>query len=547
MNRAMIKTLVGACVALAAGVVLAKFVPGTRSSDAANSASAVSKVGSVTANAQQPETALARVVRTETGAKRWLVVLAQAEKAKAEQMPALIRSAGNDAAMIRMLAARWAELDPKHMFASLYADLLQPDGTPGTLPARWVLIDVLFEEWVKQDIGGVVKALNEVPNFNGRDNLRMTVVNRVLKADIEKGLLAMKEWNIRHYVPDMKNVSEWAARDPRHAAEVVAGLGSEYAAREAMKFVGRTWAQSDPEGGLHFALTLNDQSRAALASEIIGAWAQRDLSAAARFATAQENPVSRAAMAQGLVNTWAKSDAAGALAWSQENLRGSARTEAIGGIIKTVAEKDIEAAGDLAAGMEPGAAQNRACASIFETWFNKGKDQRDAALAWLAQLPDPQARNAALDKVQWNWVWNDPGSARDFLSGPYGNLASQSLVNQVARNQAAKNPEAAMEWATGLPADRAADARRAVLDNWLQIRPEGAAAYVLKLPAGKERDAAIGSISQNFMYASTGLDQALAWFQKLPDTDRQTARDAMKHIPMEPERKRKVEEALKGD
>src|SRR4030095_171082 len=101
-----------------------------------------------------------------------------------------------------------------------------------------------------------------------------------------------------------------------------------------------------------------------------------------------------------------------------------------------------------------------------------------------------------------------------------------------------------MEWAGNLPADRAADARRAVLENWLQIRPEGAAAYALKLPAGKERDAAISSISQNMFFASSALEPALDWFRKLSDADRQTARDAMNHISMDPERKRRVAEAL---
>jgi hypothetical protein len=544
MNRATFQTLLGAGVALVAGVVLAKVIPGSHSSTAGRS-SASGAVDPAT-NAQQPESALARIVRTETGSKRWLVVLAQAEKASAEKMPSLIRSVGNDSAMIRMLAARWAELDPEHMFASLYADLLQPDGAPGTLPSRWILTDVLFEEWVKKDISKVIKALNGVPNFSGRDNLRMTVVSRVLKADIEKGLLAMKEWNIRHYVPDMKGVTEWAKRDPRHAAEVVANLGGEYAAREAMKYVGRAWAESDPETGLRYAMTVNGNSRSALASEIIGTWAQRDLTAAAKFATEQEDPALRASVAQGLVTTWAKTDAAGALAWSQQNLRGAARTEAIGSLIKTAAEKDIEAAGDLVAGMEPGAAQNGACASIFETWFNKGKDQRDAALAWLAQLPDPQAQHAALEKVQWNWSWNDPSGVRDFISGPYGHLASDSLIHQVARNQTAKNPEAAMEWAAGLAPEKVANARRAVLDNWLQVRPEGAAAYVLKLPAGKERSTAIMSISQNFMFASTGLEQALEWFRKLPAADHETAIEAIKSVQIDPERKEKMVEALKG-
>jgi hypothetical protein len=372
----------------------------------------------------------------------------------------------------------------------------------------------------------------------------MTVVNRVMKADVEKGLLAMKEWNIRHYMPDMKGVSEWAARDPKHAAEVVQSLGGDFAAREAMKYVGKAWAQNDPEGGLRYAVTLDGASRSSLASEIMGTWAQRDLKAAVKFATAQEDPAMRASVAQGLVVTWAKTDPSGALSWSQENLRGAARTEVIGGLIKAVAEKDISAAGDLVSAMEPGAAQNRACASIFETWFNKGKDQRDAALAWLAELQDPKAREAALEKVQWNWAWNDPNSVRDFISGPYGHIASMSLIHQVARNQTSKNPEAAMEWAAGLPADRAETARRAVLDSWLQIRPEGAAAYALKMPAGKERTAAINSISQNFAFESSSLESGLEWFKKLPAPDREIARETIKHIQMTPERKRQLDEAL---
>jgi hypothetical protein len=45
-------------------------------------------------------------------------------------------------------------------------------------------------------------------------------------------------------------------------------------------------------------------------------------------------------------------------------------------------------------------AQNRACASIFETWFNKGKDQRMQRSKWLAGIPDATAREAAFERVQ---------------------------------------------------------------------------------------------------------------------------------------------------
>jgi len=543
MNRSLVPTLMGSGVALAVGIVIARIVPPENSRGVGNATAKPNDPVSADSVVQPAETALARAIRTEKGAHRWLIVLAQAERANAEQMPALIRSAGNDSAMIRMLAARWAELDPKNMFASLYADYLLPDGSPGTLPGRWELTNVLFDEWIKKDADGLVKALDEVPDFSGRQNLRMTVASELFKTDVEKAMLAMKEWNIRHYVPDMNKVSEWAARDPRHAADVVAGFGGEYMAQEAMKQVGKAWAKSDPEAGLRYAMTLNGGPRASLASEIMGTWAQRDIKAAVSFATAQDDPLLRASLAQGLVNTWAKSDPAAALDWSQENLRGAARAEAISGLIKTVAEKDIQAAGELVSGMEPGAAQNRACASIFETWFNKGLDQREAAFAWLAELPDPGARSAALERVQWNWVFNDPVGVREFVSGPYGHLASRSLFSQVARTETAKNPETAMAWAENLPKDRAADARRAVLESWLQVRPDGATAYALKLPAGSERDSAIEQMSQWMIFQSSG--NSLDWFRKLTAADRTVALKSIQHIPLDPDRKRQLDEILK--
>ena len=101
-----------------------------------------------------------------------------------------------------------------------------------------------------------------------------------------------------------------------------------------------------------------------------------------------------------------------------------------------------------------------------------------------------------------------------------------------------------MEWAASVPKEHVADARRAVLDTWLQVRPEGAASYVLKLPAGTERDAAISSLSQNFIYTSGGIDHAIEWFGKLSESDRNIARDSIKHIQLDPERKRRVDEAL---
>ena len=483
--------------------------------------------------------ALAERLQVETGAKRWLLMLSAVEKATAQEMPELISAAGGDSAMIRMLAARWAELDPVHMFHWIYTEYNTPADAPGALPARSTLASVLFEEWTKRDLTGAIKALTEAPNFGGRESLRMTVANRVLAADPEQGLRVMRDWNIRNYIPDMKKVGEWAARDPRRAAEVVVECGRDYAGREALKEVGKAWGKIEPKAALAFAVGLADPlSRATLASEAIAQWAEKNLAEAAAFAS-QADPTFRASLAQGLLATWAKTDPAAALAWSEEQLHGVARMEATGNLIKAAAEKDIKTAAELVAGMDAGAAQNRACASIFEAWFNKGADQRGAAFEWLAALPDPEARSAALDRVQWNWVWREPDAVRDFVSGPHGEIASSSLIHQVARNQAAKNPEAAMEWASKLPAKRASTARQAVLDQWLTVRPEGAMAFVMRLPAGLERERAVQSITQTLLHQAPA--RAGEWLKRLPAAEQQMIRETVAQMPLSAEQRRGLE------
>jgi hypothetical protein len=543
MNRTTLTTIIGCLLALALGVSAAFVVP-----HSAGPAAPSAKVD----DAPVPDTddaiegPLATAYRTATGAKRTLLLVSAAEHATAAEMSTLIRIARGDDAAVRMLAVRWAELDPSGMFNSLYADFLLPDKSPGALPSRWVLSEVLFEEWPKKDLAAVIKALNDVPNFSGRDNMRMSLVNRSMKEDPETGLRLMGEWGIRNYMPDMKGLAAWTARDPQHAAEAVLKSASGYAGQEALKQVGKTWGQSDPAGALRFAGTLDAQARAKFAPEVMRTWAGKDLKAAAAFVSAQTDMSFRNSLAPGLVETWGKSEPSAALAWSQENLKGNARTEAIAGVIKAAAEKNLTTASQLVSDMEPGATQNRACASIFETWFAKGaKDpkEREAAFDWLASLPDAAARTAALEKVQWDWMWREPEAVRDFIAGPHGMLASQNMINQVARNQVAKNPEAAMEWAGQLGPERTLEARNSVLESWLQIRPEAASEYARKLPAGPERESAIRTVTQTLIWQAP--DQTATWFHSLPTSDQTLVRQILDQNGIPADKRRQIDEALK--
>ena len=538
MNRSTLTTAIAAAVALVAGFAAGKLRTPT-DGDTMPSSSKTAEPSAEKPDVNEP---LAAALKTETGAKRWLLLVAAAEKASANDMPGIIRAAGGDDAATRMLAARWAELDPKHMFATLYAEFLLPDESPVALPNRYTLTDALFTEWAKADPDAAIKALNDVPDFSGLSNMRHSVASQLMKSDVEQGLRAMSEWKIDNYLPDMKSVAAWAAKDPLHAATVAAKYSRGYAGKEVLKHIGKAWATSDPEGGMRFAATLPSESREALGGEILDGWAGKDSAAAARFIAEQKDVGFRNALSQSLVRSWAKKDPAAALAWSDANLTGNARNEAIGDIVKSAAEKSLTTASEIVAGMEAGAAQNRAAASLFETWFKKGKDQRDAAFEWLESLPDDESRAIAMERIQWNWMWEDPKGVSDFIAGPHGKLATGQIIQRVAGTLAAKNPEAAMEWAGKLSADRVAEARAGVLQGWMQIRPEGAANYARNLPAGPERESALNSITGHLIYQAP--ERAAAWLRSLPDAEQKAQRD--RFVTANPaEMKTRIEAAMK--
>ncbi len=296
---------------------------------------------------------------------------------------------------------------------------------------------------------------------------------------------------------------------PQHAAETVLKFNRGFTGLNALQEIGKVWGKSDPAGGLRFAATLDPQQRAKLGVEIMRAWAGSDLQSAA------------------------------ALAWSQENLKGLARTDAITRVIALVAKEDLTTASQLASDMEPGTAQNRACVTIFQMWLGKGSAEHEAAFTWLESLPDPAPRAAAFE----HFMWRDPEDARAFISGPHGALAPPGMIMQTGHDLATKDPESAMEWADSLDEKRVPWARRAVLDTWLQIRPEAATDYARKLPAGPERESAVRTVTQTLGWQSPL--QAGAWIASLSSADQKNARQALDDSQLPDDRRKQIEDAAK--
>nr|MDQ3623506.1 hypothetical protein [Verrucomicrobiota bacterium] len=192
MNRTTLHILAGCLLSLTLGVAAGSF----RGALTAKSPARLSLQAPVQPNSPStpppniaPSTyrdSFIQAVRTEKGAKRWLLLLSATEKATPEELSALIRDVGEDSAAMRIIAARWAELDPRHMFSWLHAHYLE--NAPGTQSLRHVMGDVLFEYWTKSDTAGAIKALTDLHEFSGRESLRTKVINEVMKLDAEQGL-----------------------------------------------------------------------------------------------------------------------------------------------------------------------------------------------------------------------------------------------------------------------------------------------------------------------------------------------------------------------
>lgn len=471
---------------------------------------------------------LAAELARQTGALRWLYLLGAAEKATAADMQQLLRAADGMPGALRMLAVRWAELDPQHMFRTLCADASRyRAGGEADLTANYDLPHILFEEWTKKDPEAAIAALNDRGVIPRVESLRYSLTNTVMKSDPARGLKLMTDWNITSFIPDMDGITKWAQQNPRVAAEAAASANLGHAASEAMQRIGKAWAASDPAAALEFAAEKRGLAGIHLAQSVIAEWAQHDLSAAIAHVSAQNDSLALTRLGIPLVEAWAKSDPQAALVWANENLKGEARAAAAASVVKTMAAQDINRAAEFIGGLEPGGAKNRAVNQLVETWLGKDrKEDATAALTWMAALPDVDARRQAMEQSSWRLFYAAADETIAFLNSPQGATAPQQLFDRAAQHLAQKNPESAMQWADALPPGHRRDARDAVLGEWMSTRPDAAMEWVRAQPKGGQRDASITAATMHLAWQS--VETTRRWLESLPAADHAAAAAGLK-------------------
>lgn len=466
----------------------------------------------------------AELVR-QPGALRWLYLLGAAEEASAGDMPRLVRAASSEPAALRMLAVRWAELDPKHMFDTLCADAARSRvGIPGSdLSAVGDLKDLLFETWMQKDQKAAIEALGNLSALPKMDAVRLGIASNIMKSDPAQAFKLMHDWNLRNYVPPLDGISQWVAKNPRTAAEsvIAADLGS--LGSQVLDRVGREWAAADPESALAFAGEHRGSAGQQLAQGAFAAWAARDFQAAVSWLNARNDAVTRAMLGPPLIETWSKTDPQAAFVWANENLKGDARSAAASTIVKSMAEQNIDSAAAFIAGLESGTGKNMAASQLVTSWLAKNRpEDAAAAFKWMTSIPDSSARDAALQSASWRMVDLVPESVMNYLSTPDGAKAPPGLVDYAARHLTQdKGPTMAMDWTTKMPEGQRMQAQRSVLSNWLTTQPESALDWLRTQPDGNARNSFVASATSQLSWQS--FETARQWVQSLSAADRPAA------------------------
>lgn len=429
-------------------------------------------------------TKLERDLSMSSGVTRWLYWLEALDKAALSDFPRLAHLAQGNSIALKLLAARWVDIAPRHLFDTLLAAGKEARG----FPVR-ELTSVLFEEWPKRDPDAVIAALNETNSFAHREMWRARVADTILEKDVERGLSLASEWHIDHYGPRMAAVQKWAAADPRHAAEFALAHPAGYATKMVVETIGKEWGKSDPAGALEFAAGKRDQFGSLLANTTLQNWAGWDANAAAQW-LASADATTRHRLSPALVEGWASFDSAGALAWCQSNLIGSSLAQAVGALVKGAAQTDVVGAAGLVTDMQPSPARAEAAAAVAQKWFpevfGSSKPMPPEAIEWMTGL-DTESRRRALDYVYWRWAQSDPKTLGDFLAKADGASVSSWIFSTFARALARENPAEALAWAGRLPTERGLAAGSEAFSEWSRSRPESAMKWLNDLPSSDPR------------------------------------------------------------
>lgn len=182
-------------------------------------------------------------------------------------------------------------------------------------------------------------------------------------------------------------------------------------------------------------------------------WAGKDPQAALAFVEGQASSAMKDEMRIGVMNGWAEANLNGFLTWVDSQPDGPVLHQATRIAIPQLVSQDAQAALHLTSRL-PAHFRSSAYVDVFSSWI----------------LADPAAATGALAKLELPY--------RDRLA----------VQTSIAAGWVAKDPEAALAWATTLPAgQQRLDAMTVLAAVWTEKDPDAAIRHAETLAAGEEK------------------------------------------------------------
>ena len=218
------------------------------------------------------------------------------------------------------------------------------------------------------------------------------------------------------------------------------------------------------------------------------------------------------------------------------------------------AQMDPKAAGDYLVSLADKNGRDRAMRYVMAAFVDQGVD---AAKAWATSLPpgyhrtnavqslisslakrDPlkalaimqempaETRNYSYQTVFGAWAQTDAqGAAAKVMELPKG-ANRDGAIRSVASNWAQNSPVDAFAWAKGMQEkSQQTQAMQTVITQWASLDPQGARAAAIELPAGDMRNNAVNTLISQM--AGRNLDEAKALLGELPEGGARSSGESM--------------------
>jgi hypothetical protein len=272
-------------------------------------------------------------------------------------------------------------------------------------------------------------------------------------------------------------------------------------------------------------------------------WSQTDPAAAYAYGLALEDRDLQASFVAGVVRQWTQSDPVVALRHLSDRSHGRRAIMQVYQAMGALAAHDPERAFELAGQLDPADLRSAAQQAVIQTW---AREDASAVAERIEAMPPSPGRRELEQLLAEQYAREHPDEAIAWAqrrSGPAGIELLTAVLNGIAQEDAERAVDIASTFDTGTLQRQALST---VISNLAWQRPEVAAQFVDRLPAGAERADAMQQIAG--AWGEQDPDAASAWAAGLDEPLRSRAMlNIGSHLAyMDPERATDIVHQLKG-